>query len=134
MALVPQNVCVVDTDVMIDALHGNKAAVAKLSSLRGDFLLATTAYNSFELYHGAFSLAHQAGVENIDGFLESFLQLPFSQTAARRAGRIAASLEHGGQLLPHADVIIAAITLEHGGVLLTGNRKHFSRITGLTLL
>ena len=35
--------------------------------------------------------------------------------------------------LPDADLFIAAICLEHGATIVTGNRRHFDRIPGLAI-
>ena len=57
--------------------------------------------------------------------------LPFEQSAAELAGRIAGDLERTGQPIGMADPMIAAIALEHGLELVTGNTAHFQRIQQL---
>jgi predicted nucleic acid-binding protein len=37
------------------------------------------------------------------------------------------------QLLPDADIFVAAVTLEKAEALVTGNTRHFERIDGLAL-
>ena len=51
--------------------------------------------------------------------------------SAEVAGRIYADLERTGQPIGRADPIIAAIALEHGLTLITGNQAHYQRIQNL---
>ena len=56
--------------------------------------------------------------------------LPFAE-AADLAGRIGAALDRIGQPIGLADTIIAAIALEHGLEMVTGNMAHFQRVQQL---
>jgi tRNA(fMet)-specific endonuclease VapC len=57
--------------------------------------------------------------------------LDFDQPAAELAGRIAGELERTGRPIDMADTMIAAIALEHGLELVTGNTAHFQRVQQL---
>ncbi|MEO6807495.1 MAG: type II toxin-antitoxin system VapC family toxin [Isosphaeraceae bacterium] len=57
--------------------------------------------------------------------------LSFDPAAAELAGRIEGDLERTGQLIGRADPMIAAIALQHGLELITGNTAHYQRIQGL---
>jgi tRNA(fMet)-specific endonuclease VapC len=57
--------------------------------------------------------------------------LPLEESAAELAGRIAGELDRIGQSIGMADPIIAAIALEHGLELVTGNTAHFQRVQQL---
>lgn len=57
--------------------------------------------------------------------------LPFGRTAAELACRIAGDLERTGQPIGRADPMIAAVALEHGLDLITGNTSHYRRIQSL---
>ena len=50
-----------------------------------------------------------------------------------RFGQIKSELETAGNRIDDADVIIAATAIENDMTLVTGNIKHFSRITGLRI-
>jgi tRNA(fMet)-specific endonuclease VapC len=43
------------------------------------------------------------------------------------------ALELRGEPIGMADSLIAGIVLQHGGTLLTRNRRHFERVEGLRL-
>jgi tRNA(fMet)-specific endonuclease VapC len=53
------------------------------------------------------------------------------KTAAELAGRIAGDLERTGQPIGRADPMIAAIALENGLELATGNTSHYQRVQQL---
>jgi predicted nucleic acid-binding protein len=57
--------------------------------------------------------------------------LPFDRAAAELAGRIAGDLDRIGQPIGRADPMIAAIALQHGLELVTGNTAHYQRIQQL---
>ena len=57
--------------------------------------------------------------------------LLFDQPAAALAGRIAGELERTGHPIDMADTMIAAIAIDHGLELVTGNTTHFQRIQQL---
>lgn len=95
---------------------------------------ATTAINLGELIYGAVRLG-PGGLplrERIErDLLANLTILPFDASAARRDGVLRAELERQGTPLAEADLRIAAIALAHGRILVTGNTRHFGRITGL---
>jgi predicted nucleic acid-binding protein len=86
-----------------------------------------------ELYHGAFrSQATVRHIENIEArLLPAVTILPYDQAVAKVFGRIRAALEAAGTRLDDADLQIAATAIYHGLELVTGNIRHFSRISEL---
>lgn len=70
----------------------------------------------------------------IQNFLATVVQeevIPFEYPAAELAGRIAADLDRTGQTIGKADPMIAAVALQHGLELVTGNTAHYQRIQQL---
>jgi tRNA(fMet)-specific endonuclease VapC len=63
--------------------------------------------------------------------LPSMEVIPFAESAGVLAGQIAGELERIGQPIGIADSMIAAIALEHGLELVTGNTAHFQRVQQL---
>lgn len=59
--------------------------------------------------------------------------LPLDHDAVNTFGKTKVALGKKGQTLDDFDVLIASITLSHGGVLVTNNQRHFERIEGLQL-
>lgn len=88
-----------------------------------------------ELYKGAYSSqARERHITNIEKrILPAVTVLPYDTSTAKVFGRIRAHLEEAGEILPDADIQIAATALGHALELVTGNLRHFSRIGGLKL-
>ncbi|MCF8145344.1 MAG: type II toxin-antitoxin system VapC family toxin [Deltaproteobacteria bacterium] len=88
-----------------------------------------------ELYKGAYrSQARDRHITNIEQrILPSVTVLAYDTAIAKVSGRIRAQLEEEGMIVPDADLQIAATALAHGLELVTGNTRHFSRITGLKI-
>ena len=88
-----------------------------------------------ELYKGAYrSQARDRHLTNIEQrILPAVTVLPYDTDTAKIFGRIRAHLEETGIILPDADLQIAATALGHDLELVTGNLRHFSRISSLKL-
>lgn len=108
----------------------------------------TVAVNAarYRQQHGVFSLSVITVVEVVSGFqwaqntrrLQNFLTaiasedvIPLEQPAAELAGCIAGDLLRTGQPIGWADPLIAALAIENGLELVTGNTAHFQRIQQL---
>ncbi len=63
--------------------------------------------------------------------LPSMEVLPFVESTGELAGRIAGELARIGRPIGTADTMIAAIALENGLELITGNTAHFQRVQQL---
>jgi predicted nucleic acid-binding protein len=59
--------------------------------------------------------------------------LPYDTDTTKVFGKIWAHLEEAGTILPDADLQIAATAICYNLELVTGNIRHFSRISGLKL-
>jgi predicted nucleic acid-binding protein len=57
--------------------------------------------------------------------------LPFDRPAAETYGRLRAELERAGAPLSEPDLRIASIALTHDLTVVTGNVRHFARVSGL---
>jgi len=121
---------IADTDVLIDYLagRGDGAAGVAVELERG--ALGTTVVTRFELLAGARSPAQQ---ETLSQLLDAIPTLVLDQHAADRAAQVRRTLELRGEPIGMADSLIAGIVLQHGGTLMTGNRRHFERVEGLDL-
>jgi tRNA(fMet)-specific endonuclease VapC len=95
----------------------------------------TSAVTVGELFKGAYrSAAIERHLENIElRVLPAVTSLPFDLSVARVFGMIRADLERGGNILPDADLQIAATAIHHDLELVTGNIRHFERIPDLRL-
>ena len=67
----------------------------------------------------------EAEIEAFEHSLADCEVLPFDDAAGRLAGKIYADLETRGRPIGMPDVMIAAIAVQHGAVLASGNVSHF---------
>jgi predicted nucleic acid-binding protein len=88
-----------------------------------------------ELYKGAYrSHARQKHLKNIEQrILPAVTALPYDVATAKVFGQIRAKLEEAGTILPDADLQIAATAVYHDLELVSGNSRHFSRISKLKI-
>ncbi len=127
------NKALLDTDILSEIIKGFDPTVARN---------AAAYYQAF----GRFTLSAVTVMEIVQGFeknqsarkLQSFMALvaaeeviDFDQADGAMAGRIAGALDRTGRPIGAADSMIAAIALNHGIELVTGNTAHFQRIQQL---
>jgi tRNA(fMet)-specific endonuclease VapC len=121
---------IADTDVLIDFLAGAEPAAARVAAELERGSLRTTAVTRFELLSGARSARQESLIGRL---LAAIPALPLDDAAADQAAAVRRSLERSGAAIGMADSLIAGIVLHHGAVLLTRNRRHFERVSGLHL-
>jgi tRNA(fMet)-specific endonuclease VapC len=123
----------VDSDVLAVYLKGRQEAVDLLQQLFPDGL-AISAISFGEIaegiYYGRDPKQHAAAFQQL---VRGLRVLPVNRQVAARFAQLRGELRKQGQLIPDADLLIAATALRHNLILVTRNRKHFERIPGLTL-
>lgn len=127
------NKALLDTDILSEIIKGIDPMVARN---------AAAYYQAF----GHFTLSAITVMEVVQGFqknrsfrrLQNFVAslaieevIDFDQVNGELAGRIAGDLDRAGRPIGAADSMIAAIALEHGLELVTGNTAHFQRVQQL---
>ena len=121
---------VADTDVLIDYLRGRNPSAERVAAELKHGLLRTTVITRFELFAGARTARQESSVRDL---LDGIPTLSLDQEAADLAAQVRRNLEGAGQSIGMADSLIAGTVLAHGAVLLTRNRRHFERVSGLRL-
>ena len=87
-----------------------------------------------ELLYGAHkSQKRKENLERIQQFLLPFTIVPFGSEEAGRYATNRAALERSGTPIGPNDCIIAAITLENDGILVTNNELEFKRVKQLRI-
>jgi tRNA(fMet)-specific endonuclease VapC len=124
-----------DTDILSNLMKRtpSSALVAKVARVPPEHQF-TSSITLGELVYGAHRLEGRTAalLERIeDTLLPNLPVLPFDASAARRYGEIRAELEQRGTPIGDADVRIAAIALSRGLKVVTGNERHFRRVSGL---
>ncbi|OFW36961.1 MAG: hypothetical protein A3J28_03095 [Acidobacteria bacterium RIFCSPLOWO2_12_FULL_60_22] len=122
---------VADTDVLIDFLAGRNPGAEHVALELARGLLRTTAVTRFELLSGARNTRQENTIRQL---LAAIPTLSLDQPAADLAARVRRNLQKAGESVGMADSLIAGIVLLHGATLLTRNRRHFERVSGLRLV
>ena len=84
-----------------------------------------------ELIYGAQKKRSERLLSQVRRIVANLQILPFSSSAAAVYGQVRAELEAAGNPIGEADTRIAAIALEHGLIVVTGNVRHFGRVRDL---
>jgi len=95
----------------------------------------TTSITIGEIYFGAI---RSDRTDRILSTFETYIfpsitVLPFDEESGKQFGALKAHLEKKGIGCCESDLRIAAIAIQHGLILITGNVKHFKNIPGLTI-
>jgi tRNA(fMet)-specific endonuclease VapC len=121
-----------DTNICIALLKGSdQALVERIRAMDpGDLALSSTV--KAELLFGARKGSKvEQNLALLESFFSQFESLSFDDLAAEHYGQLRAVLEKKGTMIGANDLLIASVALTHGLILLTRNRKEFSRVPGL---
>jgi tRNA(fMet)-specific endonuclease VapC len=123
---------VLDTDVCVAILRGDSRVRDRRQATLDD--VATTWISAAELFYGAAKGSNpEAKTTVVVDFLRSLEIFGLDMETVRYFGGLKAELERGGTTLADADLLIGAICLARDAVLVTGNVRHFERISGLRI-
>ena len=116
----------------VELLRGNERVMEQRALT--DDAIGVSFMSVAELYHGVERSSKPARNRHaVDVLLLSVLVVESDRVIAQRFGQLKTELWRESVLLPDADLFIAATTLVHGSLLVTGNSRHFARIAGLRL-
>ena len=122
-----------DTDIFSEVLKGiDPHVVAQAIAYRAIFGRYTiSTITVLEIVKGLHKMQREDRIQQFLDGLTTIDVLTLDVRSAEVAGRIYADLERTGQPIGRADPIIAAIALEYGLTLITGNQAHYQRIQDL---
>ena len=124
------NKALLDTDILSEVLKGrNPQVVAQAEAYLRHHAMLTVSV--IEVVSGLQRMARSAQLEQFLRALDAIEVLPVDTQSAVLAGRIDGDLLRTGQPIGRADPIIAAQAITHGVVLVTGNARHYERVTAL---
>ena len=122
-----------DTDILSEILKGKDQAVsanaASYLAQHGELTISAVAVA--EIVYGFRRMRREDRVAQFERSVETAEVLPFDDAAARLAGRINADLELQGRVIGLPDVMVAAIALQSGLPIVTGNVAHFEHVRSL---
>ena len=122
-----------DTQVMIGFWKGKKTWVDFISKNSG--LVGTSVVCVAELYEGIFlGQRPREEREKIEEFIANLAFVAeIDRKTAEKFGELRANLRKKGKIISDFDILIAAASIENNFILVTENKKHFSRISELEI-
>jgi len=122
-----------DTDVCVELLRGNQRVIEHRRKVADE--VAISFMTMGELFYGAERSSHPAhNRELVERFLLSVTCLAADRPLMEKFGALKAALATRGELLPDADILIAATALTWSAALVSGNKAHFARFPGLKVM
>ncbi|AGA30418.1 PIN domain-containing protein [Singulisphaera acidiphila] len=127
------NKALLDTDTYSEILKAVNPAIAQnaVTYRQQNRVLSVSAITVMEIVYG---FQRVQNVRRLQDFLTAVALeevLEFERNTTELAGRIAGDLDRTGQTIGKADPMIAAVALQHGLELVTGNTAHYQRIQQL---
>jgi len=123
----------IDSDILIYFLKGEKEVVEKLSRIPIDDLY-TSRINYTELIYGAYNSARvEKNLKIIVSFLDNFKILEFDKNSSLIFAKEKARLKKNGNIIADMDLMIASIAIQNDCTLITNNFKHFERVQNLQI-
>jgi len=121
---------VVDTNIFIKHLRAGDKSKTILSELtkQGSFFI--TSITLFELLIGATNAEKRDDVHKL---VSGVPVLTLDEESSKIAAEVYLKLKSRNQIIEFRDIFIAAICIAHKQPIKTLNKKHFTRIEGLTV-
>ena len=124
----------VDTDWAIHALHGSPAVVQRLEELTDDGI-GISIISTAELYQGVFySNEPRANEALLLEFMSGYDVVQVDDEICRIFARERGRLKAAGTPVSDFDLLIGCTALRHDLTLLSNNRRHFTRLQGLSII
>jgi tRNA(fMet)-specific endonuclease VapC len=126
---------VLDTTILIDALHRKKDALRKIVELEEtEETICTTQINVLELYKGAYlPTKSNEDIQKVKKVLDAFVILHINDDTYELFAALSAELTSRGESINNFDELIAAITMTNGAAIVSKD-NHFKRIPGLRVI
>ena len=122
-----------DTDVCVELLRGNRQVIEHRRKVTD--MVAISFMTLGELFYGVEKSSRpEHNRELVERFLLSVTCLHSDRPLMEKFGTLKAGLAARGEILPDADILIAATALTCGGSLVSGNKAHFERFAGLKVV
>ena len=120
----------IDSDFIIAILKDEPKARDLLMEIESQGDVYTTSINLFEILYTSRGMS-KIRENALISLLDALKILPLDRKSALLASGIGNKLVKKGKMVQQMDLMIGAIALQNDMVLVTKNRKHFSRIPGL---
>ena len=120
-----------DTNIVSDLVRNPQGIVAARIASEGESSVCTSIIVAAELRFGAAKLGSDRLTRQLEAILTAIDVLPLEEPVDRHYGAVRSLLERKGQVIGPNDMLIAAHALSLDCVVITANRREFSRVPGL---
>jgi len=119
-----------DTDTVSNIVRKHPPVIKKLISYENDEICISAVTNA-ELFYGLEKKNSQKLFNEVRSIIGKCTIVDFDASQSELYGRIRVELEKSGTPLGDMDLLIAAAAMSTGAILVSHNKKHFSKIKGL---
>ena len=121
-----------DTDTCVGILRGYGSVLSRRKA--ADDEIAVSFMTVAELYYGALKSTNpDKNYRLVEQLLLTLRVINSDMEILKEFGKLKRDLELEGNLLADADLFIAATCITKCNMLITGNTKHYNRISGLKI-
>jgi len=123
-----------DTDILSYYFSGNTVIREKLlKAVKSGRKLSLTSINIYEILKGLKYKNNKKKETLFRDFLKNVIVCNLDDNSISLAANIYADLKNKGKIIGDADILIASIVINNGGILVSNNQKHYENITDLNL-
>ena len=123
-----------DSDIIVEYLRGNKLIVDKLIYLSYENLYTTT-ISLAGLFYGIYASSKpEQNAQKLMDFLLYVRVLNINLDSCKLFGKIKSNLKKSGKIIDNFDLLIACICITNNLILITNNEKHFEKINDIKIL
>ncbi len=121
-----------DTDTVSNIVRKHPPVIKKLISHENDEICISAVTNA-ELFYGLEKKNSQKLFNEVRSVIGKCTIIDFDASQSEIYGRIRVELEKSGTPLGDMDLLIASAAMSTGAILVSHNKKHFSKIKGLKI-
>jgi len=121
---------VVDTSIFIDYLRSKDKKKTELYMIPNSKRIYISSVTLYELLMGA---TNEKKKNDVQLLTEDTIVLPFDDAVSIRASEIYHDLRKSNKMIEFRDIFIAATCLVYNLPIMTTNKTHFHRISGLKI-
>ena len=119
-----------DTDTVSHIVRNHSKVIKNLIKHEDDEICISAITNA-ELFYGLEKKGSDRLFNEVRSIIGKCSIIDFDKSQSELYGKIRAKLEKAGSPLGDMDMLIAAAALSTGAILVSHNKKHFSKIKGL---
>ena len=124
----------VDSDWAISYLNGVRRTIQRVNGL-SSYGVGISIISLAEIYEGIYGSPDREQQERLlSAFLRPLELVPVDDVICRIFGQERRRLRSIGDLIGDMDLLIGATAIRHNVTLLTNNRRHFTRMQGISIL